>query len=313
MAMTVTMTTEPTGRIRRRAAVLTTAVAVLVSAAACSSAAPEADEDLQVVAAFSPLQYVAQRVGGPEVTVQTLTADGADPHGVELSPAQVADLEAADLVVYLSGMQAATDEAVQMIETEHVVDAADAAQADLGDREGHDAPPDVSLDPHFWLDPVRMVLAADDVAVELAARDPDGTEGYQQRADELEADLLDVDEEYAEVLAACAGATVVTSHEAFGFLAARYGLQQVGIAGVDPEVEPSPARLREVSEVVRQQDVRTIYFEAMASPRVVETLAEELGVSTDVLDPMERGAGADYLEVMAANLRALQDGLSCAA
>ncbi|HLS14431.1 MAG TPA: metal ABC transporter substrate-binding protein [Beutenbergiaceae bacterium] len=307
------MTTEPTGSIRRRAAVLTTAIAVLAGTAACSLSTGEADENLQVVAAFSPLQYVAERVGGPEVTVNTLTADGADPHGVELSPAQVAELEAADLIVYLSGMQAATDEAVQMVEAEHVVDAADAAAADLGDRAGLHAPPDVRLDPHFWLDPVRMVLAADDVAVELAARDPDGAEGYQQRAGELEADLLDVDEQYAGALAACAGATVVTSHEAFGFLAARYGLQQVGIAGVDPEVEPSPARLREVSEVVREQDVQTIYFEAMASPRVVETLAAELGVGTDVLDPMERGAGADYLEVMDANLRALQDGLGCAA
>lgn len=281
--------------------------------AACTSAdgGTTGDEDgVHVVAAFSPLEFIAHRVGGEAISVSSLTTDGVDPHGLELSPAQVADLDGADLVIYLSGMQAATDEAIAMIDPEHVVDTAFAARADLP-GEGSGAPQVSEEDPHFWLDPFRLALAAQNVAEELSALDPDGAAGYTARAEELQAELTELDAEFSAGLAGCGGATLVTSHEAFGYLADRYDLVQVGIAGVDPDVEPSPARLREVSVVITETDVQTIYFEAMASSRVVEVLADELGLTADVLDPMERGTGADYLEVMRDNLEALERGLAC--
>ncbi|WP_420113670.1 metal ABC transporter substrate-binding protein [Pseudactinotalea sp.] len=300
------MTTEPLNRPGARWCAAAAAVlAISASTAACTS--PDTDE-LQVWVSFAPLEYITERVAGPEVHVDNLTAPGADPHSQELSPARVAELGAADLVVYVSGLQPSTDEAIDQTEPAHVVDTLDAAIADVP---GAAEPPDPSRDPHFWLDPIRLGLATQQVADALAEIDPDGAAEYQQRAGILIADLEQLDGDFDTALAPCAGATLVTSHEAFGYLAARYDLRQEGISGIDPEVEPSPARLRDVAAIVEETGVRTIYFETAANPAVAEALAADLGVETDVLDPMERPSDPDYLTVMRTNLAALERGLVC--
>jgi zinc transport system substrate-binding protein len=285
------------------------AVATALAVATATGCAPAADDDrVHVVVDVAPLAYVAARVAGDEVRVTTLTPPGADPHSVELSPAAVAELGRADLVVHVSGLQPSTDEALAQTRPSHVVDALAAATVQLPDG---GEPPDPGRDPHFWLDPVRLGLAAQQVAEALEEVDSAGAEDHRSRADALVEDLEALDAEYRATLGRCAGATLVTSHEAFGYLAARYDLRQEGIAGIDPEVEPSPARLREVAEVVDRTGVRTLFLETAASPRLVERLASDLDVGTAVLDPMERPSDPDYLAVMRANLTALSEGLVC--
>lgn len=288
-----------------------------------------------VLASFYPLQYVAQQIGGDLVTVDNLTPPAAEPHDLELSPAQVREIGTADLVVYLSGFQAAVDEGVESRAPEHVVDAADAAGLveHGGTEEGHEGETEEehaehaeegdghdhgATDPHFWLDPSRLAAVGQAVADELAAVDPEHAEEYAAGALRLGEQLDALDQEMADGLAACQGATLVTSHAAFGYLADRYALEQVGISELDPEAEPSPARLREIGDVVRANGVTTLYSETLVSPKVTETLASDLGVDTAVLDPLEglsedaSAAGDDYVSVMRANLAALEEGLVCA-
>lgn len=285
--------------------------AVGLGAAACSPAGAADDGTLDVVASFYPLQYVVEQVGGEHVEVASLVPPGGEPHDLEISPKKVQDLRAADLVVYLSGLQPAADEAVATRDQEHVVDAAEGAGIGPG-GEGSDA-----RDPHFWLDPTLLAAVGTQVADALAAADPENADDYAAAADRLSGELAALDTELADGLAACAGATVVTSHEAFGYLADRYGLVQVGITGLDPEVEPSPARLRDVGEVVATAGVRTLFFERSAGPGLAAALADELGVGTAVLDPLEtQPAGEDddapdYAAVMRSNLAALRSGLTC--
>jgi zinc transport system substrate-binding protein len=153
---------------------------------------------------------------------------------------------------------------------------------------------------------------AGDVAEELSEVDPDHADDYAGNAERLQASLRELDEQYAEALAPCQGATLLASHEAFGYLADRYGLEQVGVAGLDPHVEVSPSRLRRVADDVRSSGARTIFFEAAAGLGVAETLAAELDLTTDVLHPIERVAEGDtYPELMEANLAALRAGLVC--
>ncbi|GAA2240704.1 zinc ABC transporter substrate-binding protein [Promicromonospora sukumoe] len=305
------------------------------SAPGAGGAGGESD-GVVVLASFYPLQYVAQQIGGDLVTVDNLTPPAAEPHDLELSPAQVREIGTADLVVYLSGFQAAVDEGVESRAPEHVVDAADAAglvehagteeeghegeteeehaeHAEEGDGHDHGA-----TDPHFWLDPSRLAAVGQAVADELAAVDPEHADEYAAGALRLGEQLDALDQEMADGLAACQGATLVTSHAAFGYLADRYALEQVGISELDPEAEPSPARLREIGDVVRANGVTTLYSETLVSPKVTETLASDLGVDTAVLDPLEglsedaSAAGDDYVSVMRANLAALEEGLVCA-
>lgn len=300
------MPTRPTAR--RTVARATAGGLGLLLAGVLAACAPASGDTRPVVAvSFYPLQYVVEQVAGTRVRVENLTPPGADPHALELSPAQVAALERTDLVVHLSGFQAAVDEAVDSTRPAHVVDA-----STVVDDVAPDAV-DPALDPHVWLDPVVLAAVGHQVADALATVDPSGATAYETGADVLGARLDDLDADYRAGLAPCRGATLVTSHEAFGHLARRYGLVQVGISGIDPEIEPSPARLRAVAEVVRQHGVRTLYFETTTAPGVARTLAEDLGVDSAVLDPLERrapGAG-DYEEVMRSNLEALHEGLEC--
>jgi zinc transport system substrate-binding protein len=302
-------------RTARLAAAGALTALVVTGVVACSPGSSGDDGTHDVVAAFYPLQFVAERVGGEHVDVRSLTPPGGESHDLELSPSAVAGLGDADLVVYLSGFQAATDEAVASTGPDHVVDAAEAAALEAGpDGVDPGAGGSDALDPHFWLDPIRLAAVAHQVADALAEVDPEHAAEFAASADDLAADLDVLDAELADGLAACAGATLVASHEAFGYLAQRYGLHQVGISGIDPEVEPSPARLREVAATVEAEGVRTLFFEVLASPKVTRTLADELGVATAVLDPLEGLAeddDRDYLAIMRANLDALTTGLTC--
>ena len=326
----------PRSSVAVSGAVLATA---LLAGCATTPAPSTSDGDLSVLASFYPLQYVAEQVGGEHVTVASLTPPGAEPHDLELSPRLVRDLGDADVVVTLAGFQPAVDEAVAARSPEHHVDAAavpavaehlgehvdgqdaedtaddghaeDTADDGHAEGDGHDH---AGGDPHFWLDPTLLAAVGHDVADALADADPAHAEDYRAGAERLAADLTDLDEELAAGLASCERDVVVTAHEAFGYLTERYGLEQVGVSGVDPEAEPSPARLREIREVVVEHDVTTIYTEVLLDPAVAETLAADLGLRTAVLDPVESQAdpGTDYRDAMESNLAALREGLGCA-
>lgn len=276
--------------------------AVLLALPSCGSAADGAGDDgPRVAASFYPLQWVTERVAGAGAEVDNLTPPGAEPHDLELGPRDVASLGEADLVVYLSGFQPAVDDAVEQ----------EAAESSLDVREAGE----VGRDPHFWLDPTRLADVADAVAERLGDVDPTHATEYVTRAGQVRADLEELDAELAAGLAGCAGTELVTSHAAFGYLADRYGMSQVGISGLSPDAEPSPRDVARAAAFVEAQDVRTIYYEALGSPDVAETVAREAGARTAVLDPLEgltdASLGEDYLEVMRANLETLQEGQPC--
>ncbi|HVE63364.1 MAG TPA: metal ABC transporter substrate-binding protein [Mycobacteriales bacterium] len=253
---------------------------------------------LAVTAAFYPLAFVTERVGGERVSVDTLAKPGVEPHDVELTPQQTAALESVDLVVYLRGFQPALDDAVGAGNSLNV-----AAVEPLADA-----------DPHVWLDPTRLAEIAGAVADRLAVIDPEGAASFAQRAAGLTADLEALDAAFTAGLKTCRLRQFVTSHDAFGYLASRYLLEQVGISGLDPEADPSPARLRAVAKFVREKGVGTIFFETLLSPKVARTIAAETGADTAVLDPVEsvaNGSADDYLVVMRRNLDALRTALGC--
>jgi zinc transport system substrate-binding protein len=280
---------------RRRAA----GVFALVGALSACAGGTDGAEGVDVVVTSYALQYVTEEVGGERVEVTNLTPPGGDTHGLEPAPREIALLEEADLVVHLSGgMQPAVDDALGQVLPEHLVDAAGVA--------------DRGPDPHFWLDPLRLAELGHQVADELGAVDRQAAAESAAAADRLESSLAALDQAYADALAPCRGATLLASHEAFGYLADRYGLRQVGVAGLDPQVEPPPSRLRQAAEAVTASGARTIFFEQAAGSSVAEALAGDLGLATDVLHPIERVAAGDtYPELMAANLEALRRGLAC--
>ena len=298
--------------------VATTALAVLVLATGCTSPSTGSGNGrLNVVVAFYPLQYVVEQVGGDQVSVTNLTKPGVDPHDLELTGKQVASVAFADLVFYEKGFQAAVDSAVSTESPKRVLDAATIVplRTTPGFTGEGTTPSTSALDPHTWLDPQTMMTYAQAVSDELSQARPASAAAFQQRADALVASLKTLDNDYSTGLANCQLTVFVTSHAAFGYLAERYGLEQVGIAGLTPDAEPTPSHLAAVQKVAQQKGVTTIFSETLASPALANALAKDLGLKTDVLDPLEgissASRGTDYPSVMRSNLSALRTADGC--
>lgn len=289
---------------------LTAAAAVLLLLTGCTSTASDNNVELTVVASFYPLEYVAEHVGGDLVNVVPLASPGVEPHDLELSPSNVRQVASADLVLYLSGFQPAVDDALVATKA-RAFDAATAVQLRASqpdnDRSGE------AIDPHFWLDPTLLATYATALGQQFAQLDPGHSATYLSNATTLAASLRDLDTTFTDGLAQCERRDIVTSHEAFAYLAARYDLRQIGVAGVDPETEPSPARLLDIRDLVNTTNTTTIFTESLANTAVADAIARDTGATTAVLDPIESVAqGDDYASVMSRNLDSLRTALDCA-
>jgi zinc transport system substrate-binding protein len=264
--------------------------------AGCSDSARK-DGKVQVVAAFYPLAYAAEQIGGSRVDVSNLTPPGAEPHDLEVSPSDVRRIRSADLVLLLGhGFQPQLEDAAghgrKVLE--------------LLDTPGLDRFP--NGDPHVWLDPHRYSLIVRRIGAALHA---------PNRAAALAARLRALDAEMRRGLSHCERREIVTSHEAFAYLAQRYGLRQIAITGISPEAEPSPGDLQRVVRRVRETGATTVFFEVLVSPRIAKTVARETGARAVVLDPIEgltpseAGRGANYFSLMRADLANLRRALGC--
>jgi zinc transport system substrate-binding protein len=267
---------------------------LVIVAAGCGGSGDDGREE--VVAAFYPLAFAAERIGGDRVSVTNLTPPGAEPHDVELTPQDVARIQRADLVLYLShGFQPALEQALR-----------DARGKELDALAGIDLR--AGDDPHVWLDPMLFAGVVRRIGAALGSPAP---------ARKLAADLRQLDAEYRAGLAHCEQRELVTSHAAFGYLAARYRLRQISITGIEPEAEPSAQSLAELAALIRRDDVRAVFFETLVSPELAETVAREAGAATAVLNPLEgltddeAERGEDYFSLMRRNLATLRKALSC--
>lgn len=296
----------------------------------------DTNQALNVKTSIYPLQYLVERIVGEKLNVSSLTGPGVDAHSLELSPKAVAELGQADAVIYLSGFQNAVDDATAQSENPRILDISHALELMEGHGHSHDHGKEDrnhdhgkeehnhdhdkedhkhahAVDPHFWLDLHQMIKAGNNIADFFAKIDPENAETYKNRAKELEKDLEQLSEEMHSGLAKCQVKTFVVSHEAFGYLAKETGLEQVGVSGLDPEVTPSVARIEEVKKVIQEKSVKTIYLEVNVSPRVLESLAKDLGIEVAVLDPIatQNDPNSDYLQLMRKNLETLKKGQNC--
>jgi zinc transport system substrate-binding protein len=277
-----------------RAIIILVCIAALVAGCGESSLATG---KTRVVAAFYPLAFAAQKIGGDKVEILNLTPAGAEPHDLEVTPSTVRELRGADLVLLLGhGFQPQLEKAAGGSDSVLLLlDTPGLQRYSNGD-------------PHVWLDPVRFSLIVKRIGSALHAPGP------TQR---LVAQLQVLDREYRRGLAHCVRREIVTSHEAFAYLGERYGLHQVAITGLTPEAEPSPRDLQDVISIVRKTHATTIFFETLVSPRIAETVAHETGAKTAVLNPIEGlkpdevKAGKNYFTVMRSNLAHLRAALGC--
>ncbi|MEU5661481.1 metal ABC transporter substrate-binding protein [Streptomyces longwoodensis] len=317
--------------VRRRlisaAAVTATTVLGTATLTACGgdTAAAGNTDKFDVVASFYPMAFLAERIGGDHAHVTSLTQPGQEPHDLEISAKQTARLQDSDAVLYLKNLQPSVDDAVAQSGVRTKIDAASLTSlekhgnevgghaAEHDEPEGSDDGESSGLDPHIWLDPVRYAQVAEGVGAAFAKADPGHAADYRKNTADLVRELDALNTEFTTGLATAPTKVFLTTHAAFGYLAERYGLTEEAINGLDPESEPSAARVKELEKLAKADGVTTVFYETLVSDKTAKTVAKDAGLRTDVLDPIEgitkKSRGQDYLQVMRANLTALKTAL----
>lgn len=321
----------PAPRLSRRAALILAGLgagAPLLAACESGAGGSGGGEGLTVVTSCYSLRFLVTRIAGDRASLLDLATPGADAHGLELSVRQVVEVQSADLVLQIPGFQPPLDEAITTAEDLDVLDISavttllgygdeaghshehdeDEHENEHGDDEGHEGHDHGPLDPHFWHDPLRMAEVGDALAERLSAIEPDQADAFTSAAADLRTELEELDAELIAQFEDAGGSrTFITSHAAYSYLADRYQLRQIGIAGVDPETEPSPQRLLELEKLIDEEGVSTIFFESTASPKVAQALADNVGIDSAELDNLETQLDEqeDYPAVMRSNSQAL--------
>jgi zinc/manganese transport system substrate-binding protein len=300
--------------------------ALVLSVAGCGGGAGPTGtaggcSSVEVVATTSILGDVVRNVIGDPARVEVLIPPGADPHSFAPSASQAAALRRADLVVANGlGLEeglhevlaAAAAEGVVVVEAASFVEAlpfaGEAGEAAEGSEDGHEPG---SLDPHIWTDPQRMIAVATGLGEALAAADPACAAVYRAAAGAYARDLAALDSEVEAMLAVIPAdrRKLVTNHHAFGYFAARYGFQVVGviIPGGATLAAPSPADLAGLVEVISAAGVRVVFAETTQSTDLADALAAELGEGVQVVSLFtgslgEPGSGAEtYLAMQRLN------------
>ena len=276
------------------------------SMAACQQSSVPDGKPL-VVASVFPVYEFARQVAGDRARVVSLVPTGVEPHDWEPSPQDMAQVRRARLFVYNgAGLEPWAEKVKAEVDGKSTAVVSATAGMSL-----------VGGDPHVWLDPALARLQVETIRAALTRLDPAGADAYAGQAKTFAAKLEALDGRFAAGLRDCVRREVVVSHAAFGYLTRRYRLEQVPVMGLAPESEPSPAALAAIVRLARRRKVEAVFFETLVNRRLADTLAREVGARTLLLNPIEgltreeAAAGKGYLDLMAANLASLREGLGC--
>lgn len=292
---------------------------------AAKADAMESKKMLKVMASFYPMYDFAAKIGGDKAEVITLVPSGTEPHDWEPAAADIRNLEEADLFIYSgAGMEHWVDDVLASLDNKDLISVEASKGVALRDGHSHsheeeegagEPEEEGQYDPHVWLSPLNAEKEMENIKNAYIKADPDNRDYYEANYELYASRFADLNQIFKDTLSSLPNKDIVVSHEAFGYLCDAYGLNQVGIEGLSPDSEPSPARMAEIIDFVRANHVRVIFFEELVSPKVAETIAKETGSSVQVLNPLEGlsdeelESGADYFSVMEENLKQLEAAL----
>ncbi|MFZ2831794.1 MAG: zinc ABC transporter substrate-binding protein [Minisyncoccia bacterium] len=275
-----------------------------------------ANTKLQVTSSFYPLYFFATQIAGNKADITNITPTGAEPHDYEPSVQNIIEMNNSRLLILNGGgLEAWGDKVTQTLDPLHTLTIT--VGKDITNQRIIEGSNNV-IDPHIWLSPLLAKNMVRKIVAGLEQVDPANSAYYEANAQTLTQKLSDLDALYKNGLANCAQRDIVTSHSAFGYLATAYHLNQVPIVGLSPDAEPSPKALGVVIDFAKKNNVKYIFFESLASPKLSETIAREVGAQTLVLNPIEgltpneMVQGKDYFTEMQSNLKSLQLALECA-
>lgn len=259
------------------------------------------DGKISIIATIYPLAFFAADLD-PSATITTIVGSGKEPHDYEPTIDDVKMLHDAELLIVNGNVD---EWAINVASDRNLPTISALATLNLP-----------STDPHFWLDPIYAQGLVRNIGDQLKFLNPNNADIIDRNVDKKIAALTSLDQSFKDGLANCQIREVVSAHEAFNFLASRYNFTVYGITGLNPESEPSASDLARMTDLIRDHQINTVFFETLVSPALSKTLADETGAASDVLDAIESLApGADvqtgYTDAMLTNLGKLRSALLC--
>ena len=312
--------------------IVTVSLLAVVWYAASRMVTPVTTTDkVSIVTTLYTWQYLAERIGGDYVTVTNIVPPGAEPHDFAPLPQDIAAVYSSDLFImngagiepWAETLTNADFSAPHHITLEMTADTALlAAVPESAKDEANGAEADAEavyseFDPHIWLDPTIVKAKATTLRDTLSQLDPAHTAEYVAKTAVVVADLEALDDSIVDGLAQCELDSIIVSHNAFTYFGQRYTITLLPILGINPNATPSARTLAELSDLAQTESIDTIFFETLTSPDLAQTLADEIGAQTLVLNPLEgltvdqTAQGEDYFSMMEQNLQNLQTALHC--
>lgn len=279
---------------------------------------------LKVYTSFYPYYDFAKKVGGDSVDVYTVIPSGTEPHSFEPSPKIIAQLEKADIFIY-NGlyMESWIDGVLDLLEGKdiYMVDASEVVELINYDTKDYDVYHDVDeyhhgqYDPHIWVDPINAIHISEKIKDTFLEVDNNNKDIYEENFNNFKEELEKLDIAFKEGLKGATQRKIIVSHSAFGYLAKRYNIEQIAVAGISPHAEPSPKRLAELIKIANDNKIDYIFLEALASVKTAEVLAKEANLEiltlyiVEGLTEEQNNNGEDYISLMYKNVEALKKAL----
>lgn len=272
-------------------------------------------KNIKVTTSIYPLYYFATQIGGDKIDVINITPPGAEPHDYEPSSQDIVNIESSNLLILNGIVEPWGNKITEILKNKNTK--VIVAGNGLFNQKVTDVTGSAGTDPHIWLSPILAKREVNSILNGFISIDPANKYYYSMNANKLNGSLDRLDKQFQEGLNNCQSKEIITSHEAFGYLASEYGLNQIPIAGLSPDTEPSLKTLTEISNQAKTNNIKYIFFESLVTPKLADTIANEVGAKTLVLNPLEGLTkseiinGKDYLTVMQDNLQNLRIALNC--
>lgn len=287
--------------------------------------APANAKPLEVVASFSILGDMTERVGGEDIKLTVLIGPDSDAHGFEPTPADARRLAAADIILanglgfepWLKRLAQSSGAKAPIIEVSKSVKPLPLKHAGHGHSHGHKHSHGGGVDPHAWQDARNAVVYVSNIAEALAKADPANAAAYRSRAKAYEAELRLLDAEIRKSLIAIPQARrrVITSHDAFGYFGSAYGVTFLAPLGTSTEAQASAKGVARLIQQIRREKIRTLFVENITDPRLIEQIARETGARiggrlySDALSGAQ-GSAPTYIGMMRHNTRLLTGAMA---
>lgn len=274
-------------------------------------------DKITIAASFYPLAHFAEQISGDYADVKNIMPPGAEPHEFEPTPRDIQKIYSSDIFLFHG---AGLDPWAERIRSDLKKQGTTVLEMAEHISVAHSDPKfngNGYSDPHTWLDPLFAIREVEAIRDVLIDTDADNKAIYNRNSQSYIRKLRGLHEKFVSGLKNCSRQNIIVSHNAFSYMADRYGLTIHAITGISPEEEPSARKMVELVKLARKTNIKFIFFEELLSPRLAETIADEAGAKTLVLNPLggltpkNISEGRTYISVMEDNLRNLRMALEC--